>query len=121
MKFRAFNEEFIEKWPSKFKLNGWLVGIKSGGELAPHMHEEGWISGAVYIHVPEKQHANSGNFAVCIDNEGIEQNTNKKSTKKIIDVETGSLSLFPSSLMHYTIPFEAKKDRIVLAFDIVPI
>ena len=27
--------------------------------------------------------------------------------------------LFPASLMHYTIPFESKEDRIVLAFDVI--
>jgi hypothetical protein len=38
----------------------------------------------------------------------------------MIDVRTGSLVLFPSSLMHYTIPFESDENRIVLAFDVVP-
>jgi hypothetical protein len=33
---------------------------------------------------------------------------------------TGSLCLFPSSLHHYTVPFEGKEDRIVLAFDVIP-
>jgi hypothetical protein len=33
---------------------------------------------------------------------------------------TGSLCLFPSSLHHYTVPFEEKEDRIVLAFDVIP-
>ena len=37
-----------------------------------------------------------------------------------IDVVTGSLCLFPSSLLHYTIPFEAEEERIVLAFDMIP-
>ena len=41
-------------------------------------------------------------------------------TKKIIDVVTGSLVLFPGSLTHYTIPFESKDERIVLAFDAKP-
>ena len=40
--------------------------------------------------------------------------------KRIIDVVTGSLCLFPSSLHHYTVPFEEKEDRIVLAFDVIP-
>ena len=39
---------------------------------------------------------------------------------KSIDVVTGSLCLFPSSLLHYTIPFESDEDRIVLAFDVIP-
>ena len=38
--------------------------------------------------------------------------------KKIINVVTGSMVLFPASLMHYTIPFESKEERIVLAFDV---
>ena len=29
--------------------------MKNGGKLRPHIHESGWISGAVYIHVPEKK------------------------------------------------------------------
>jgi hypothetical protein len=28
------------------------------------------------------------------------------------------LCLFPSSLLHYTIPFESNQERIVLAFDV---
>ena len=100
-------------------MYGWLVNIKSGGELAPHMHDTGWISGAVYINVPLKNQPNSGNFAVCIDDK-----TSKtpicKNQNEIIDVNTGILVLFPASLMHYTIPFEANEERIVLSFDIVP-
>ena len=29
--------------------------MKSGCELGPHMHEHGWLSGAVHINVPEKK------------------------------------------------------------------
>jgi len=39
---------------------------------------------------------------------------------KIIDVDTGNLCLFPASLLHYTIPFDSREDRIVLAFDVIP-
>ena len=85
--------------------------MKSGGKLAAHMHDNGWISGSVYIHVPPKVNKDSGNFVVCLDSE-------KES--KSIDVVTGSLCLFPSSLLHYTIPFEADENRVVLAFDVIP-
>ena len=46
--------------------------------------------------------------------------TADKGQKSTIDVVTGSLCLFPSSLHHYTVPFEGKEDRIVLAFDVIP-
>jgi len=39
--------------------------------------------------------------------------------EKIINVATGRLVLFPASLTHYTIPFEAEEKRIVLAFDVI--
>ena len=44
----------------------------------------------------------------------------KLNHKKIVDVVTGSLVLFPGSLTHYTIPFKSNKERIVLAFDVKP-
>ena len=87
------------------------MSMKSGGKLAAHMHDKGWISGSVYINVPPKVNKDSGNFVVCLDSEKLGQS---------IDVVTGSLCLFPSSLLHYTIPFEAEENRIVLAFDVIP-
>ena len=75
------------------------------------MHDNGWISGSVYVNVPPKVNKDSGNFVVCLDDQ---------QESKSIDVVTGSLCLFPSSLMHYTIPFKATEDRIVLAFDMIP-
>ena len=90
--------------------------MKSGGELRAHMHENGWLSGSVYINVPPKKDKNSGNLVVCID----EDTEGTEVLKKTIDVFTGMLCLFPASLLHYTIPFESDEDRIVLAFDVVP-
>jgi len=113
-KFKDSKEGFIQNWPKKFNLKGWIVNMRSGGELAPHMHENGWISGAVYINVPPKKQKDDGNFVVCL-NENISKNRGK-----IINVLTGSLVLFPASLMHYTLPFVSDENRIVLAFDIIP-
>mgnify|MGYP002003914604 CR=1 FL=1 len=113
--FKDSEEGFLKNWPSKYDLNGWLIKMKSGGKLIPHIHESGWISGSVYINVPPKLKTDSGNLVVCIDEKNdLEEN------KKSIDVVTGSLCLFPSSLHHYTIPFESNEERIVLAFDVIP-
>jgi hypothetical protein len=113
-RFGATSEEgFLKNWPKEYTLNGWLINMKSGGKLKPHMHDYGWLSGSIYINVPEKKTVDSGNLVVCIDDK---DETNKKS----IDVVTGSLCLFPASLLHYTIPFESDEERIVLAFDVKP-
>ena len=91
--------------------------MNNGGSLKPHMHDNGWLSGSIYINVPKIKKNNGGNLVVGIEEENNEEGNNK-SKNKIIDVETGSLCLFPSSLNHYTIPFSSKEERIVLAFDI---
>jgi tetratricopeptide (TPR) repeat protein len=115
--FKNSKEGFITSWPTDYKIYGWLISMKSGGELRPHMHQEGWISGSIYINVPPKSNTDSGNLVVCIEDKLTSEN---KEQGKSIDVVTGSLCLFPASLHHYTIPFESEEERIVLAFDVVP-
>ena len=114
-KFQKSNEGFINDWPKEYSLREWIVRMKDGGAIKPHIHEEGWLSGSVYINVPPRTHEDSGNLVVCENDE-----SNKHQHMKSINVTTGSLCLFPSSLMHYTIPFKATEDRIVLAFDMIP-
>ena len=113
--FKNSKEGFIKNWPTNYRLYGWLINMKKGGKLSAHMHDLGWLSGSIYVNVPQKLEADSGNLVVCIADENDLVN---KKNKKSIDVVTGSLCLFPSSLLHYTIPFESEENRIVLAFDV---
>ena len=136
--FKNSSEGFLKNFPKEYSLNGWLVTMKSGGKLKPHMHDVGWLSGSIYINVPPKLKSNYGNLVVCTADfedqdkyllskpkkflsffSSIFEPSTKKNQKKIIDVVTGSLCLFPSSLLHHTIPFEAEEERIVLAFDVI--
>jgi len=116
--FENSEEGFIRKLNTDYSLNGWLISMKSGGELHPHIHNDGWLSGSIYINVPPKTKIDSGSLVVALGKDSDTTNSNLNS-KKIIDVVTGNMVLFPASLMHYTIPFESKEDRIVLAFDVV--
>ena len=114
-RFKDSEEGFIKNWPKSYLLNGWLVNMKNGGKLTPHMHDHGWLSGSIYINVPQKKTVDSGNLVACLDD-----NEDENNPKKIIDVVTGSMCMFPSSLFHYTIPFDADEERTVLAFDAIP-
>ena len=87
--------------------------------MAAHIHELGWISGSIYINVPIKSEPDSGNLVLRLDEEEHLLKV-QNSQECMIDVETGSLCLFPASLYHYTVPFQDKENRIVLAFDVVP-
>jgi tetratricopeptide (TPR) repeat protein len=119
IQFKDSEEGFIKSWPTSYEIKGWLVCMQSGGKLAPHMHDTGWITGSIYINVPPKSETDSGNLVLCLSDQEhvLAVEKNQQST---IDVVTGSLCLFPSSLHHYTVPFEEKEDRIVLAFDVIP-
>jgi len=115
--FKNSEEGLIKKWPTEYSLYGWLIGMKSGGELKPHIHSSGWLSGSLYINVPPKSKSDSGNLVVSLGEEKDATDT-RRNEKQIINVVTGSLVLFPASLTHWTIPFEAEEERIVLAFDV---
>ena len=116
-KFKESKQGLIKKMPDDYHLHGWFISMKSGGNLKPHIHTEGWLSGSIYINVPKKLNADSGNLVVSIGEEKDAIST-RVNEKKIVDVVTGSMVLFPASLMHHTIPFESKEERIVLAFDV---
>lgn len=115
--FKNNNDGLIKKWPTEYSLYGWLISMKSGGELKPHIHDQGWLSGSIYINIPPKLKVDSGNLVVSLG-EDRDATGSRINMKKIISVVTGSLVLFPASLTHYTIPFESEEERIVLAFDV---
>ena len=115
--FKDSKEGLIKKWPTEYSLYGWLISMKSGGKLKPHIHSNGWLSGSLYINVPPKSKAESGNLVVSLG-EGKDAADTRTNVEQIINVVTGSLVLFPASLTHYTIPFDAEEERIVLAFDV---
>jgi len=117
-KFKVSEEGLIKKMPDEYSLNGWFISMKSGGSLKPHIHTEGWLSGSIYINVPGNLISDSGNLVVSIGEEKDAVST-RINEKKIINVVTGSMVLFPASLMHHTIPFESEEERIVLAFDVI--
>lgn len=117
--FQNKNEGLIKNWPKDYALNGWLISINSGGKLRPHIHEQGWLSGSVYINIPRNLKADSGKLVVSPGEEN-DATAIRPNVKKVINVVTGSMVLFPASLMHHTIPFESEEKRIVLAFDVSP-
>lgn len=117
--FKNSNEGLIKHWPASYEISGWLVSMESGGSLTAHMHDTGWITGSIYINVPPKAEKNSGNLVLRVSDQAPLAGE-ESSQEKIVDVQTGSLCFFPSSLLHHTIPFKQDENRIVLAFDVIP-
>ena len=83
-KFKESEEGLIKKMPAEYSLYGWFISMKSGGNLKPHIHNEGWLSGSIYINVPRKLKVDSGNLVVSLgeENDAIGTRINEKKNNK---------------------------------------
>jgi hypothetical protein len=94
--------------------------MQSGGHLTSHIHEDGWISGAIYLSIPKKT-KNQDEGAIELSTHGDDYPIIIDDfPKKIIKPNEGDVIFFPSSVFHRTIPFESDEERICIAFDLKP-
>ncbi len=117
--FKESNDKYITSWPNDNRLYGWIIRMRSGGNLAAHIHKEGWLSGSLYLEIPEDRGQGEGDIIFSLTGANYPTD-NKLFPQKRVAVSKGLIVLFPSALFHYTTPFESKKNRITLAFDIIP-
>ncbi len=117
-KFQS-NELIIKDFPYDYDLNAWFLIMNNEGYVKPHIHERGWISGSIYLNIPPKGHLNEGNIKFSYHNDAYPKDGNLF-PEKILNLKTGDIVLFPSSLFHSTIPIQSDEERVVLAFDIMP-
>jgi len=112
---------FIKQFPKNVDFNGsWYVKMQSGGHLDSHIHEEGWVSGSVYLSMPkEKKHPNEGAIELSLHGDSYPKK-HDNFPKKTYPVIVGDVVFFPSSVFHRTIPFSSKEERICIAFDVKP-
>jgi hypothetical protein len=117
--YSSFGSDLIAQWPEKYTLYGWLIIMNKGGSLGGHMHKEGWLSGSIYLARPIKEGNDDGDLLFSLHGSNYPSDGKSYTTAKV-EIEKGTMVLFPSSLFHATIPFNANQQRITLAFDIIP-
>ena len=116
-KFKNEPCSFIEKWPAKKDISGWHIMLKEKGYHDQHIHQNGWLSGVIYLKVVPSLDKNEGGIIFTLTS-STESDT--RLPKVIHNPEVGDMILFPSSLYHGTIPFSTDTDRIVVSFDLKP-
>ncbi|MBC7757093.1 MAG: tetratricopeptide repeat protein [Bdellovibrio sp.] len=123
--FKDADCELILSFPTELEFtSSWYVKMRSGGHLSPHIHEIGWLSGAVYLAMPTpKAGSNEGAFEYGTHGDdypiGNPQLRDQFATASVLP-NVGDIVLFPSSLFHRTIPYLANENRICIAFDLKP-
>ena len=98
-------------------IGSWSVRLRKSGFHKSHYHSEGWLSGVLYIDVPEEVNL-GGNGWLCFgrpDINGVEMDEDFA-----IKPEAGTVVFFPSYMWHGTNPIETNSQRMTVAFDIVP-
>ena len=120
-KFINKDQYFLKFWPKETELNGWYIDLKKGGKLDYHYHQKGWISGSVYLKIPDTKDNKEGSIEFSFNN--INYEFIEGLPTKIYKPSVGDVVLFPSSLSHRVNPFNSKNDndnRISIAFDLIP-
>ncbi len=115
------NCELIRSFPKEIDFSSsWYLKMKKGGNLGSHIHEEGWISGCVYLKLPkQKVHETDAGFEYGTDGDNYPRKHDNFPSHIVVQ-QVGDIVLFPSSLFHRTIPFSSDEDRICVAFDLKP-
>ena len=120
--YQNVDNEFIRSFPKEINFSSaWYVKMQSGGHLSSHIHEDGWISGAVYLAIPKDSGSNGQEGAIELSSDGDEYpRLHDEFEKKVILPNEGDVVFFPSSVFHRTISFNSNEERICIAFDLRP-
>ncbi len=112
---------FIRAFPAPIEFSSsWYVKMRTGGHLTSHIHETGWLSGSLYLAMPRRDRGrDDGSIEFSTHGDDYPQR-HTDFPKKTLAPGVGDIVLFPSSLFHRTIPFDAHEERVCIAFDVKP-
>lgn len=102
------------------RLRGdWSVWLRPGGHHVDHVHQEGWLSSACHIELPDVVGAGGREGWLRFGKPGIPVGRDMEA-EHWVRPEPGRLVLFPSYMWHGTEPFGGELPRLTVAFDLLP-
>ena len=114
---------YLVKPPKRWRLTSWAAVLDRQGNLLPHIHYDGYVSGVYYCQLPKiidaQDQGKAGWFELGRPPDRFHYAT--APDIRAIQPRTGLMILFPSYFYHRTIPFEASETRISIAFDAMPL
>jgi len=122
--YEALTGQKSESNVPAFDLWGWVTSLNAGGFNSPHIHPRSTISGVFYLQTPFEIIKNvDNNFSGWIGSMDPRSNSqiwplSSHLNYFFVPPVEGSLVLFPSYLQHFVPPFNAKDERIAIAFNL---
>lgn len=98
-------------------IGSWSVKLRQSGFHKSHYHSDGWISGVLYIDVPDEVKQNGNGWLIFgkPDINGVSMEEDYA-----IKPQVGEVVFFPSYAWHGTRPINSDSQRMTVAFDIIP-
>jgi tetratricopeptide (TPR) repeat protein len=109
--------------PERATLHNWCVLTDADGHEEWHVHQNGWMSGVYYVHVPPMVRggaARAGCIAFGMPEDQVGSAGAENFGETLVRPQPGLLMFFPSHCFHRTFPHGSEQRRICLAFDIRP-
>ncbi len=97
----------------------WSVRLRPEGYHVDHVHQQGWLSSACHIELPPIIDAGGNEGWLKFGEPGVRTQP-VLAAEHVVKPEAGRLVLFPSYVWHGTVPFSGDRERLTVAFDVVP-
>ena len=111
---------FLARNTGQVALAGsWSVWLRPGGHHVDHVHQEGWISSACYVELPDAIGSGDRQGWLRLGRPGTVL-AQELAAEHWIRPEPGLVAFFPSCMWHGTEPFSGDERRLTMAFDLVP-
>lgn len=110
---------FLANLPQRWRLASWAAVLDFEGNLLPHIHLDGYLSGVYYVQVPEEIETAGQAGWFELGRPPSELRCKAKPVTRTIQPEEGLMLLFPAYFYHQTVPFRSTQRRISIAFDVM--
>lgn len=97
----------------------WSVRLTGSGFHIHHVHPNGVVSSAAYLHLPPIDPEDAPHAGWLALGASPAELRLELPPTRLIEPGVGRLALFPSTLFHGTVPFRAG-ERLTVAFDVAP-
>ena len=116
------NHQYLTKPPRRWEFASWAAVLHFQGNLTPHIHMDGYVSGVYYPLLPDivghPEHGHAGFFE--LGRPPADFPITAETATLPVQPKPGMMILFPSYFYHSTIPFVSDQRRVSIAFDVMP-